>query len=167
MGTIVLSLLIASQSAMADFEFKQPETDEVALTVGTWLPWGGIRGVIDQYRMWALSYYHPSSIWNLEYQFLNARGLGVTFYSLSAGIRVDIEIEKTLELFLLGGLDYHYYQRAPYFGQEFSYVSSGGIHLGFGGFYAIAERLKLRFELKFLNGPGKSIYVGVGPAFLF
>ncbi len=163
---LMLGMLLASP-ARANFVFKNAELDEVGITVGTWLPWGGLPGVRDQYRMWGISYFHPSSIWNLEYQFMSARGYGVTAYNFSAGLKIDIVIEQTLELFLLGGLDYFYYQRAPNSWQSFGYVHTGGIHMGFGGFFAFSEHVKLRSELKFFNGPGKTIYLGVGPTILF
>lgn len=142
--------------------------DEVSLTGGAFMPWGNIPGVKDTYSMWGFSYYHPSSIWNMEYQYHGARGQGVIYHVISAGIRVDFIIEQMLEVFLTGGLDLHYYKRAPSeFGDRYNYNSTAGIHLGFGGFFAITDRFKLRSELKFHNGPGKSIYVGLGPTLLF
>lgn len=163
----MLSGLVCSQWAKADFEFKEERQAEMAATAGTFLPWGGLRGVRDQYRMWGLTYFQPTDIWDLEYQFLTARGHGVVYHTVSAGLRVDFVIEKVLEVFLLCGLDYHRYQRAPYRGQTYDFVNTGGIHLGFGGFFSLFDRLRLRGELKFHNGPGKTIYIGVGPSFIF
>lgn len=166
--TLILScLLLFSSFALAEFEFSTQEKDDVSVTVGTFLPWGGIPGVRDQYRMWGFSYFHPSSIWDLEYQFLNARGQGVVYYVASAGVRINFIIEKVLEVFLTGGLDYHFYKRAPYQGRSYDYNQTMGIHLGFGGFFPISEVVKLRGDLKFHNGPGKSIYIGIGPTVLF
>jgi hypothetical protein len=170
------SLLIAAalihSTSKADFDFTPRDKNEFSLSAGTLLPWGGIPGVKETYAMWGASFFHPSSIWDLEYQFLTARGKGVIYNSVSAGFRFDFTIEKTLEVFLLGGIDFHHYQRASRInelGDEINYDfnQTFGIHLGFGGFFAISEIVKLRSELKFHQGPGKSIYVGLGPTVLF
>lgn len=164
---LLVFVILFSGPALADFEFSPQQEDDVGLTFGTFLPWRGFPGVKDHYGMWGFSYFHPSSIWDMEYQFLTARGRGVVYYVGSAGIRANFVIEKVLEVFLLGGLDFHYYKRAPYQGQTFDYKEALGFHLGFGGFFPISRIVKLRGELKFHNSPGKSIYVGIGPTILF
>ncbi len=163
----IVLLFTFSFAANADLERVQNDSHEVNLTVGTFLPWGGVPGVKDQYRMWGVNYYLPTSVWNLEFQFLTARGMGAVYHVGSIGTRLDYLIEKTLEVFLLGGLDFHSYKGASTQRRSYDYNQTFGFHLGFGGFFSITERLKLRGELKFHNGPGKTIYVGIGPSFLF
>lgn len=89
------------------------------------------------------------------------------YYVGSAGLRLNFVIEKVLEVFLLGGLDFHYYKPAAHEVPSSRYQEDLGFHLGFGGFFPVSRIIKLRGELKFHNSPGKSIYIGVGPTILF
>lgn len=164
-------LILITAFLMCPFSFAQEHIsktqDEIAFNIGTFIPGQAIPGVKDQIRFWGFSYFHPSSIWDLEYEFLGGRGGGVTYYTFTAGGRFDFKLFDSVDIFINGGLALHHYKRRPFQDQNFSFKSQGGIYFGFGGLLSISDNVHFRGEFKYHNSPGRSLYIGVGPSFSF
>lgn len=132
---------------------------------GPFLPFK-IAGVIDNVLLMGVTASHPTPVTRIEYGFLQGRSGGVNMYNGFISLRMDFQALKYIDGFLNLGADYYYY-RPRGRGWVPPYRSKAGMHMGFGGFAPIAGSLKLRTDFKFNNGPGRSLYVGLGLHYSF
>lgn len=168
MYRLILFLFIICASPARGDEFltwQGSDSYDFSVQGGPFLPFK-IAGVIDNLMLSGVTVSHPTPVTRVEYGVLQGRGGGVTMYNGFVSLRMDFQALEYVNGFLSLGGDYYYY-RPRGISWVPPYRSKGGAHIGFGGIVDLAGSLKLRTDFKLNNGPGRSLYVGLGLAYEF
>jgi hypothetical protein len=145
----------------------------VGLKTGSFLPYG-IEGVRELLPMWGLRLGHSlSRTFSMEYNLDMANAKGVNYNLAYLSFRTDFNIGQVLPLFVIAGVDAHYYKRRDSYGSitgrltEYDYQFSTGWHLGFGNETLIFGDLYLRSDVRMGFSPGRQLSVALGMMYRF
>jgi len=172
LALLCVSLLSFSQSGLAQ-ENSQASTYYLNVKTGSFLPYD-IEGVRDLLPFWGVRFGHGlTPTLALEYSIDMARAKGVTYNLGSISLRHDFDIANVLPLFILAGLDAHYYKRADAIGEisgdvtSFPSVLTTGWHMGFGTETLIYGAIYFRSDVRFGFSPGRQLNVSLGLTYRF
>jgi len=91
----------------------------------------------------------------------NSHAEGVDFTTFTLSLRGEVPLIEGITGIVYGGTDFNWYQ--PQLQSE--RLTAVGVHLGAGGMMLVSDTLWLRTEMKFMGGPGTSLYLGFGLVF--
>jgi hypothetical protein len=149
---------------LAPFAWAQSASggsDEISLYLGEMLP-SGIEHVTEVLPVFGARYgLQTSRVGIAELGLFNTHAQGVDFTTFEASLRGTIETSPGMDVVYFGGADLNYYRPE----NEESRKTVTGFHLGAGGMMQVTDTLWLRGDLKFMGGPGTSLYLLFGLVF--
>lgn len=152
-----LMIVTIGQPAFAQ---DQGGSDDVSLFIGSLLP-NQIDGVTEILPVFGGRYGLGSRIGTIEFGAGNSHAEGVDFSTLSMSLRGDVPVGDGLEGLIYGGIDFNWYRPVDQTDRK----SETGFHIGAGGLLMVSDSLWLRTDLKFMGGPGTSLYLLFGLLF--
>ncbi len=146
---------------------------DLGLKTGSFLPYG-IEGVRELLPIWGVRLGHSvSPTLALEYDLDIAHAKGVSYYLAYFSLRHDFVVGDALPLFVLIGVDAHYYKRKSTIGSvtgtvtDFDYRLSTGWHTGFGTETLIYGDLYFRGDVRMGFSPGRQLSANLGITYRF
>jgi len=146
---------------------------DLGLKTGSFLPYG-IEGVRELLPIWGLKVGHSvSRTLALEYDLDIASAKGVSYYLAYFSLRHDFVVGNALPLFVLIGVDAHYFKRKSSIGSvtgtvtDFDYRLSTGWHAGFGTETLIYGDLFFRTDVRMGFSPGRQLTATLGVIYRF
>lgn len=136
------------------------EGTEIQLFVGDMLP-NQIDGVTDILPIFGARYGLGTSFGTVEGGFMNSHASGVDFTTLELSLRGDVPAGDGLVGSIYAGGDFNYYTEKNSTNRQ----SVDGLHIGVAGQFMVSNTLWLRSDLKFMGGPGTSLYLLFGLVF--
>lgn len=88
----------------------------------------------------------------------NSHAEGVDFTTFTLSMRGEVPLIEGITGIVYGGADFNWYRPES----QSERLTAVGAHLGAGGMMLVSETLWLRTEMKFMGGPGTSLYLGFG-----
>lgn len=134
--------------------------DEISLHVGSLLP-NQIEGVTEILPVFGGRYGLGTSFGVVELGISNVHAQGVDFTTFTGSLKGETFLADQIHGIVYGGLDFNYYRPIDQSDRK----TATGVHIGTGLMMHIASTLWLRSELKFMAGPGTSLYLGFGVVF--
>lgn len=131
--------------------------DSLTAFVGHMLP-NQILGVEEILPFVGGRYGLSTSLGVIEVGALNAHAYGVDFTNFDISMRSDFPFEDGFAGLIYGGLDLNWY--IPQ--NESERKTETGFHIGVGAMMSVASMLWLRSDLRFMLGPGTSLFVLFG-----
>lgn len=167
-------MALAHTSAAQEAESGNPNSYfDLGLKTGSFLPYG-IEGVRELLPIWGLKFGHSvSPTLALEYDLDMAHAKGISYYLAYVSLRHDFVVEDALPLFLLIGVDAHYFKRKNSIGSitgtvtDFDYRLSTGWHTGFGTETLIYGDLYFRGDVRMGFSPGRQLTATLGITYRF
>ena len=156
---IVLSTLAFSSGAFAQ-DSGTPHGDDVSLFIGDMLP-NQISGVSDILPVFGGRYGFQTGLGTIEAGGANSHAQGVDFTTLDLSLRGEQPIAQGVSGLIYGGADFNWYIPEGSTDRQ----TAWGFHIGVGGAMAVTDTLSLRADIKFMAGPGTSLYFLVGALF--
>lgn len=154
---VVLTLL-APVLAVAE---SSSGSDEISFYLGNMLP-SAIDNVTEILPVFGGRYgLQTARVGVAEFGLFNTHASGVDFTTLEASLRGSFNASSGFDVLYFGGLDFNYYRPE---GDE-SRKNQTGFHVGTGAMMQITDTLWLRGDLKFMGGPGQSLYLLAGIVF--
>lgn len=136
-------------------------SDEISLYLGEYLP-SGITGVTEILPVFGGRYgIGLNRLGLLEIGGFNSHAYGTDFTTGELSLRGSLPFGVGLDVLYYGGLDFNYYKPEN---QE-ERIKEMGYHIGAGAMMSITDSLWLRSDLKFMGGPGTSLYLLFGVVF--
>ncbi|MES2965698.1 MAG: hypothetical protein V4760_17585 [Bdellovibrionota bacterium] len=139
---------------------QEATSDDISLYVGSMLP-NQVNGVDEILPVFGGRYGFGTKIGTLEAGGANSHAEGVDFTTISGSLRGDFDLGDGMSGLVYGGLDFNWY--IPEGATERQ--SETGFHIGTGALMSVSENLSLRADLKFMGGPGTSLYLLLGVMF--
>lgn len=155
----LFALMIATIGQPA-FAQDQGGGDDVSLFLGSMLP-NQIDGVTEILPVFGGRYGLGSRLGTIEFGLGNSHAEGVDFSTLSMSLRGDVPVGDGLEGLIYGGVDFNWYRPV----EQTDRKSETGFHIGTGAMLMVSDSLWLRTDLKFMGGPGTSLYLLFGLLF--
>lgn len=134
--------------------------DDVSLFIGSMLP-NQIDGVTEILPVFGGRYGLSTSAGFVDFGLANTHAEGVDFTTLSLSLRGEIPAGDGISGIVYAGADLNWY--APMHSE--SRKTDTGLHIGAGAMMLVTESFWLRSELKFMGGPGTSLYLLFGAVF--
>ncbi len=134
--------------------------DDISLYIGSMLP-NQIDGVAEILPVFGGRYGFGTNIGTFEVGGANTHAAGVDFTTISGSLRGDIDLGDGMTGIIYAGADWNYY--VPEGATERQ--SETGFHIGTGALMLVSNTLWLRSDLKFMGGPGTSLYLLFGILF--
>lgn len=157
---LVFAIVFCATGERASAQEGSAGASDFSLYVGSLLP-NQIDGVTEILPVWGARYGLGTQLGTVEFGGSNTHAQGVDFTTLTVSLRGDIPVaDQTLGL-IYGGLDLNYYQPV----NETSRQTVTGVHIGTGLMVKVVDTLWLRADLKFMGGPGTSLYLAAGLVF--
>lgn len=158
--TFALGAILASPFIANAQEQTSSGGNEISLHTGSLLP-NQIDGVTEILPVWGARYGLGTQLGVVELGGSNVHAQGVDFTTLTASLRGDVPLADQIQGIIYGGLDFNWYRPEA----ESERKSVTGVHVGTGLMMHVADTFWLRSELKFMGGPGTSLYIGFGVVF--
>lgn len=135
--------------------------DEISLYLGEMLP-SQIDNVTDILPIFGGRYgFQTQKVGVAEIGLFNTHASGVDFTTLEASLRGDMPFSPGIDGIYYGGLDFNYYRPAG----EDSRKNQTGFHVGTGAKMQVTDSLWVTGDLKFMGGPGTSLFLLFGVIF--
>lgn len=157
---LIFGILGALGAARAEAQEADAYGNELSLHTGSFLP-NQIEGVTEILPMWGARYGIATGLGVLDTGFATAHAQGVDFLNISESLRGDFPLADQIYGMVYGGLDFNYYTQVNQTNRE----NVWGVHMGTGIMVLVANTMWLRSDLKFMGGPGTSLYLGFGVVF--
>ena len=136
-------------------------SDEIGFYLGNMLP-SGIDGVTEILPVFGGRYgIQTARVGVVELGLFNTHASGVDFTTFEANLRGAMPASPGIDILYFGGLDFNYYRPE----NEDSRKNITGFHLGGGTMLQITDTLWIRGDLKFMAGPGQSLFLLAGLIF--
>lgn len=135
-------------------------SDDISLYVGSMLP-NQIDGVTEILPVFGGRYGFGTKIGTVEVGGANTHAEGVDFTTISGSLRGDFDLGDGMSGLIYGGMDWNWYIPAGATDRQ----SETGFHIGTGALMSVTQNLALRADLKFMGGPGTSLYLLFGVLF--
>jgi hypothetical protein len=149
---------------LTPFTWAQSATtgsDEISFYLGEMLP-SGIEHVTEILPVFGGRYgLQTARVGVAEFGLFNTHAQGVDFSTFEASLRGSMETSPGMDVVYFGGFDVNYYTPENEEGRK----TSTGFHVGAGGLMQVTDTLWLRGDLKFMGGPGTSLYLLFGLVF--
>lgn len=159
--SIYLSAFIIAFLAPEPSRADTAGSDEIQFFVGQQLP-AGIVGVDDMLPVFGGRYGVATNTLGLaEIGLFNTHALGVDFSTLELSLQGNLPMSAGLEGLFYGGVDLNYYREVGAVDRKTEF----GYHAGAGAMIMLTDNLWLRSDLKFMIGPGTSLYLLFGFVF--
>lgn len=133
----------------------QSSQDELHLHLG-WIMPNQIENVTEIMPQWGLGYSIGNQTYLGDFMVFNANAAGVNWTTFVVGMRFQFSPFDQFYAAINTGLDLSWYIPE---GQSSRRTDLGG-HVGVQGMMYLAESLWMGTELRFLGGPGTSLYLG-------
>lgn len=160
---VLASLIALTAVASPCASFAQDggsDSDDISLYIGSMLP-NQIDGVTEILPVFGGRYGFGTNIGTFEVGGANTHAEGVDFTTISGSLRGDFDLGDGMTGLIYGGLDWNYYVPAGATERQ----SETGLHIGTGAMMLVSNTLWLRSDLKFMGGPGTSLYLLFGILF--
>jgi hypothetical protein len=141
-------------------EAQEEGKDDISLFVGSMLP-NQIDGVTEILPVFGGRYGFGTKIGTFEVGGANSHAEGIDFTTIEGSLRGDFDLGDGMSGLFYGGMDLNWY--IPTGATERQ--SETGFHIGTGAMMSVSENLALRADLKFMGGPGTSLYLLLGVIF--
>jgi len=136
-------------------------SDEIGFYLGNMLP-SSIENVSEILPVFGGRYgIQTARVGIAELGLFNSHANGVDFTTFETSLRGSMPAGTGMDVLYFGGLDFNYYRPE---GEE-SRKTQTGFHVGAGAMMQITDTLWLRGDLKFMGGPGQSLYLLFGIVF--
>jgi hypothetical protein len=160
MNKWIVAALIVFTSLLARAQ-SSSGTDEISLYLGEDLP-SGIENVTEILPVFGGRYgIQTSRVGIVELGLFNTHASGVDFSTFEASLRGTLLFSPGLDGLYYGGLDFNYFRPE----HEDERKTATGFHIGAGAMMQVTDSLWLRGDLKFMGGPGSSLYLLFGVVF--
>jgi hypothetical protein len=163
----VLALVVGLSLGLMIVPFQSRAEDggssgsDLSLHMGYLLP-NQIDGVTEILPVYGARYaFGLGSVGSLELGFGNSHAEGVDFTTFTASLRGDVPVAPDIAGIFYGGVDEVWYRPVT----DETRKLETGVHFGTGVMFKVTNTLWLRTDLKFMGGPGTSLYLGFGLAF--
>jgi hypothetical protein len=156
---IIASTLVFSAGALAQ-DSSTPHGDDISLFIGDMLP-NQIDGVTNILPVFGGRYGFQTGLGTIEAGGANSHAQGVDFTTLDLSLRGEQPISQGVSGLIYGGADFNWYIPEGSSDRQ----TAWGFHLGVGGVMAVTDTLSLRGDIKFMAGPGTSLYFLLGVLF--
>lgn len=160
----ILTSLIALTAALTPrAAFAQDSgstTDDISLYVGSMLP-NQIDGVNEILPVFGGRYGFGTNIGTFEVGGANTHAEGIDWTQIEGSLRGDFDLGDGMSGLIYGGADWNWYIPAGASERQ----SETGFHIGTGALMSVTPNLSLRADLKFMGGPGTSLYLLFGVLF--
>ena len=153
-----VTTLVAVVPAFAQDSGSNP--DEISLYLGSMLP-NQIPGVTEILPVAGGRYGIGTRLGTFEFGGANSHASGIDFTTFEADLRGDFPVAEGLLGIGYGGFDYNWYSPIGSSNRQ----SETGFHVGVGAMMLASNTLWLRTDLKFMGGPGTSLYLLFGFVF--
>jgi hypothetical protein len=155
-------VVLAISLGYSQFSLAQSDNtpSEINLFVGNMLP-NEIQGVTDILPVFGGRYSFGTGFGGVELGGMNTHAFGTDFTTLEASLKGNMTLSQGLEGVFYGGGDFNYYSEKNQTNRQIAY----GLHAGGGAMMLVSDTLWLRGELKFMAGPGTSLYLLFGLVF--
>ncbi len=159
--SIYLSAFVFTFLTSGPAHAQSTGSDEIHLFVGQHLP-AGIAGVDDMMPVFGGRYgIATNKIGLAQIGLFNTHALGVDFSTLELGLQGSLPFSPGLDGLYYGGVDLNYYREV---GSDIR-KAEFGYHAGAAAMLSITDTFWLRGDLKFMAGPGTSLYLLFGFVF--
>jgi hypothetical protein len=136
-------------------------SDEISFYLGEMLP-SGIENVTEILPVFGGRYGLKTARAGVaEFGLFNTHAAGVDFTTFEASLRGSIETTPGMDVVYFGGADVNYFRPE----NEDDRKTVTGFHVGAGGMMQVTDTLWLRGDLKFMGGPGTSLFLLLGIVF--
>lgn len=156
---VTLIVVFTSMSASAQ-DGGQAGGDEISLFLGSMLP-NQIDGVTEILPVFGGRYSFGTTFGAIEAGAMNTHARGVDFTTAEVSLRGDVRASDGINGIIYVGVDANWYR--PEGSTERKLES--GLHLGTGMMMLVSNTVWLRTDLKFMGGPGTSLYLLLGLVF--
>lgn len=133
---------------------------DVQLLIGSMLP-NQIDGVAEILPVFGGRYGYSLGGATLELGGFNSHAEGVDFTTVELSARGDVPVAPGIVGGIYAGADWNYYSGKD----QTNRVSENGLHFGAAAMMLVSNTLWLRTDLKFMGGPGTSLYLLFGLMF--
>ncbi len=134
--------------------------DDFSFFVGHMLP-NQIEGVTEILPVFGGRYAFAGSFGALEVGGQNSHAQGVDFTTLTVDVRGEIPVAQGISGLIYAGPVLNYYSQK----NTSNRLTEYGLEVGVGAMMLVSDTLWLRGDLKFMGGPGTSLYLLFGLAF--
>ncbi len=182
-GYLIVVVILTPKNSLAQTPTQAPSQTyqsyfDLGVKTGSFLPYE-IEGVTEVLPFWGIKLGHTvSPTLGIEYDIDIAHAKGVTYLLGYASLRHDFVVGKVLPLFLLIGLDAHYFKKKDDFVPDtFDPANSvvvdhpwkffGGWHVGIGSETVIYGDLWIRADVRMGFSPGRQLSVSLTGIYRF